>query len=64
MASYSSSISPNKDRGPQLLAMYWTELSTVTIIVALRFYARIKINGLGLDDWTVLFTLVRKYLFP
>lgn len=44
--------------------MYWTELSTVTIIVALRFYARIKINGLGLDDWTVLFTLVRKYLFP
>lgn len=44
--------------------MYWTECTVVTIIVALRFYSRIKIKGLGLDDWTVLFTTVRKSLFP
>ncbi|MCJ1266413.1 hypothetical protein MMC22_006298 [Lobaria immixta] len=58
MASYSPTIPLNENRGPQLLAMYWTECTVVTIIVALRFYCRIKIKGLGLDDWTVLFTTV------
>lgn len=63
MALDTSTIPPNEDRGPQLLAMYWTECTIVTIVVALRFYSRIKIKGLGLDDWTVLFTLVRKCPF-
>lgn len=62
MASYTPTISPDEDRGPQLLAMYWTEITIVTIVVALRFYSRIMIKGLGLDDWAVLFTMVSGYL--
>lgn len=63
MASYNLTIPPNEDRGPRLLAMYWTECIIVVIVVALRFYSRIKIKGLGQDDWIILFTLVGQF-FP
>lgn len=63
MASYTPTIPSDEDRGPQLLAMYWTECTVATIVVALRIYSRIKIKGLGLDDWIILFTMVREHLF-
>lgn len=63
MPPYPRTIPPDEDRGPQLLAMYWTECTVVTIVVALRFYSRIRIKGLGLDDWNVLFTMVRANRF-
>lgn len=63
MASSTLTIPPNEDRGPQLLAIYWTGCTVATIIVALRVYSRIKIKGLGLDDWTILFTMVREHIF-
>ncbi|MCJ1268754.1 hypothetical protein MMC22_008642 [Lobaria immixta] len=63
MVSFTRTIPPDEDRGPQLIAMYWTECTIVTIVVALRFYSRIRIKGLGLDDWTMLFTLALTLVF-
>lgn len=51
---------PIDDRGGRLLVMYWTECSIAIIVVSLRFYCRIKIKGVGLDDWTMLLTLVKE----
>lgn len=56
----STNVGPVEDRGGILLAMYWTECSICIIVVFLRFYSRIKIRSVGLDDWAMLFTLVTK----
>lgn len=56
----STDIHPIDDRGGRLLVMYWTEFSICIIVVFLRFYSRIKIRSVGLDDWVMLLTLVTK----
>lgn len=59
--STTTNIRPVVDgRGGILLVMYWTECSIAIIMVSLRFYCRIKIRGVGLDDWTMLLTLVNR----
>lgn len=55
-----TNIRPVDDRGGILLVMYWTECTIAIIVVSLRFYCRIKIRGVGLDDWTMLLTLVNR----
>jgi hypothetical protein len=47
-----------QNRGPQLMAMFWIETIVAIAVVALRFYARISIRGVGADDWMMLFTVV------
>jgi hypothetical protein len=49
----------NDDRGQAAVAIYWTQAAVATIVVALRFYARILIRSLGADDWLMFATLVR-----
>lgn len=63
MAPVVHTIRPDEDRGPKLLGIYWTECSIAIIMVSLRFYARIKIRGLGLDDWTMLLAMVTKHYY-
>ena len=53
-------VDGDRDRGPQLLAMWWTELSICIVMVAMRFYSRYKLKNFGLDDWLMLTALVRK----
>ena len=48
----------DRNRGPQLLAMWWTELSICIIMVVLRFYSRYKLKNFGTDDWLMLTALV------
>lgn len=48
----------DRDRGPQLLAMWWTELSICIVMVAMRFYSRHKLKNFGTDDWLMLTALV------
>ena len=48
----------DRNRGPQLLAMWWTELSICIIMVILRFYSRYKLKNFGTDDWLMLTALV------
>lgn len=48
----------DRNRGPQLLAMWWTELSICIIMVAMRFYSRYKLKNFGTDDWLMLAALV------
>ena len=48
----------DEDRGPLLLAVFWTETSLSVLIVASRFYSRSAIKALGADDWAMLATLV------
>lgn len=58
MDNSTASLPPDEDRGPRLEAAYWTWSVIAVILVALRFYARIKIRGLGWDDWMMLITVV------
>ncbi|KAM0800903.1 hypothetical protein BDR22DRAFT_907498 [Usnea florida] len=51
-------VGGDQDRGSDLMAMLWTECVLAMIIVALRFYARIKMRNLGADDWMMLITVV------
>ena len=46
------------DRGPALVALYWTESAVAILLIVFRFYARWTIRSLGKDDWMMLFTLV------
>ena len=46
------------DRGPALVALYWTESAVAILFIILRFSARWTIRGIGKDDWMMLFTLV------
>ncbi|MCJ1328445.1 hypothetical protein MMC10_005122 [Thelotrema lepadinum] len=53
----------DEDRGPLLLAVFWTETSLSVLIVASRFYSRSAIKALGADDWAMLATLITLILF-
>lgn len=56
-----SSTDANYDtanKGPLLLGIWWAEVAVATVFVTMRFYTRIKMRGLGADDWTILLTLV------
>ena len=49
-----------KDKGPEMLAIFCTLTGIATILVALRFWVRMKyLRKLGADDWVVLISLVR-----
>ncbi|MCJ1235414.1 hypothetical protein MMC14_003382 [Varicellaria rhodocarpa] len=55
-----SSIPPDGDRnrGPRVIAIYWTMFAVELTVVTLRVYARLKIRAFGLDDWIMAFTLL------
>lgn len=59
-----SALTPPPDgdvnRGPTLIAIFWTEIGVSIIFVMLRFYTRLRMGRLGADDWTILITMVRK----
>ena len=52
----------DEDRGPYLLAIYWTECAVAILVVALRLWSRMMIKNFGLDDWAMIFTLVKLYI--
>ncbi|KAI9674002.1 MAG: hypothetical protein M1822_009579 [Bathelium mastoideum] len=56
MSSVRSALDVN--RGPHLLAIFWTEFTIATVFMFLRLYVRQKIRTLGWDDITMLFTLI------
>lgn len=51
----------NHDRGPAVVALFWSETGIAIVIVAARFYARTLIKAVGQDDWLMLATLVSNY---
>ncbi len=51
-------LPPNDDRGPQLMAMFWTWSALSMALLSLRFYARVKVRGVGWDDWMMLVSVV------
>lgn len=42
------------------MAMFWIEVPTAIVFVALRMYSRFKLRNTGLDDWLMVITLVSK----
>ncbi|KAI0006846.1 hypothetical protein F4779DRAFT_545928 [Xylariaceae sp. FL0662B] len=48
----------DENRGPALLAIFWTEIGISTTFVGLRFFTRGRLGRLGAEDWTILATLV------
>lgn len=51
-------LPPNEDRGPKLVALFWSLIAVAYLFVAARFYARHVIRGIGLDDWMILVSIV------
>ncbi|KAK0702006.1 hypothetical protein B0T26DRAFT_744917 [Lasiosphaeria miniovina] len=51
-------LPPDEDRGPHLVAMFWTYTSIAAAMTGLRFYARLQIRAVGLDDWMMLATVI------
>ncbi|KAF7528052.1 hypothetical protein G7054_g10244 [Neopestalotiopsis clavispora] len=60
MSSPASPAPPVSDenKGPWLLALFWTEAAISIIFVALRFYTRFLMRGIGVDDWLMLVALI------
>ena len=48
----------NRDRGPYLIAIFWTECAIALIAVSLRIHGRNMVRKLGPDDYMMLFTMV------
>ena len=48
----------DRDRGPILIAVYWTALALASFIVSLRLYARHRIRAIGPDDLAMLLSVV------
>ena len=47
------------DRGPIVYGLYWAFWAVSTVVLTLRFWARIRIRALGWDDWAMLAAWVR-----
>ena len=62
MTSVIPSSTSDLNRGPALLAIYWVQFSVAFVFVVLRFYARLSIRAIGLDDWAIALALVASYL--
>ena len=56
----------NENRGTSVLAVFWVETGIAIGFVGGRFYGRRLIGAVGLDDWSMLITLVSsfRYAFP
>ena len=54
--------SDGEGRGPGITALAWFETSIAIVLISLRFYARNHIKAIGIDDWTMLISLVRYHL--
>lgn len=56
-------MSDPQDKGPIILGVTWAFTSLSVIVIALRFYVRVKLaNGLKAHDWLMLLALVRTSL--
>jgi len=45
------------NRGPSLLAQFWTEIALGIVLICMRFWSRISAKNLGWDDFFMLITL-------
>ncbi|KAK2616015.1 hypothetical protein N8I77_002734 [Diaporthe amygdali] len=50
-----------EDKGPMLLALWWTEAGLATVVVGLRFYTRYLMRGIVIEDWLMLLALFLFY---
>ncbi|KAF2964104.1 hypothetical protein GQX73_g9479 [Xylaria multiplex] len=55
---FTQPLPPDVDRGPRLIAMFWSYTAIVLVVLTLRFYARFKIRAFGWDDWLMLLTVI------
>lgn len=55
----------NENRAPELLAVLWTFTTLALVVVLLKVYTRVKIiRETGLDDFLILFSMVKKISHP
>ena len=50
----------DRNRGPLIIAVYCTTLVLASLIVSLRIYARHQRRALGIDDWTMVLSVVSR----
>ena len=54
-------VGGDQDRGPQLLTATAVTIAFAFVVVALRFYSRLRMStGVGKDDYTLLVALVSR----
>ncbi len=53
-------LNPADNRAPLTYTILGTLLPWATLVVALRFYARVTTRRVGADDWVTLVSLVSK----
>lgn len=46
------------NRGPALLACIWTPFPFTVFLLGSRLYVRLKINGMGIDDYLMVISWV------
>ncbi|PYH77001.1 integral membrane protein [Aspergillus uvarum CBS 121591] len=46
------------DRGPAIMAVFWTEAAVAVTALALRLYGRRLVKGFGVDDYIMTFTIL------
>ncbi|KAI9694273.1 MAG: hypothetical protein M1820_009076 [Bogoriella megaspora] len=54
-------LSPSElkaDRGPALMAIYWTECGVALSVVLLRLYSRLILKKMWIDDWMMFLTML------
>ena len=49
----------DQNRAPALLAIFWTPFPVIVALLCARFFVRIRIKNLGLDDYIMFLAWVR-----
>ena len=50
----------DRNRADALLTIFWVPFPIIVLMISLRFYIRISIKSVGLDDYLMLITGVGK----
>ncbi|OJJ96431.1 hypothetical protein ASPACDRAFT_1890849 [Aspergillus aculeatus ATCC 16872] len=58
MATAEPPASGDRDRGPAIMAVLWTEAAVALAALALRLYGRRLVKGFGADDHMMTFTVI------
>jgi hypothetical protein len=51
------------DRATSLYAAFWVPIPILAVVLAARFFVRLRLRNLGVDDWLMLFAYVRNPSF-
>lgn len=51
-------LPPNLDRAPSLFAIFWAPFPFTVLLLGARFFVRLRLRNVGLDDYAMLLAWV------